>query len=253
MELSIPLAFEWRHLLFANWPVDPDRLDAHLPDALSVQTHDGTGWLSVVPFVNADTRPRGLPARVGIDLPELNLRTYVTHEGEQGVYFFSLDAQGVAAVVGARLLHRLPYYYARQSIHAETDAVEFASRRLHPGDRPAHFSATYGPDGDPFTPEPGSRAAFLTERRRLYTEGMDGAVRYTDVDHEPWTLHPATMAIEENTLFDANGFTHPGTEPVCYYSPGLPVTTTRSKRRESGGGAGRLAALGERLVDRSPL
>lgn len=22
----------WRHVLFANWPVDPDLLDAHLPD-----------------------------------------------------------------------------------------------------------------------------------------------------------------------------------------------------------------------------
>ncbi|MCL7417483.1 MAG: DUF2071 domain-containing protein, partial [Halalkalicoccus sp.] len=113
MDVPLPLAFEWRHLLFANWPVDAERLDAHLPEALSVDTHEGAGWLSVVPFVNADTRPRGLPAWAGIDLPELNLRTYVTHGGEPGVYFFSLDAQGLASVLGARLFHRLPYYYAR--------------------------------------------------------------------------------------------------------------------------------------------
>lgn len=254
MDASIPLAFEWRHLLFANWPVDPDRLDAHLPEAFSVQPHDGAGWLSVVPFVNADTRPRGLPARVGIDLPELNLRTYVTHEGEQGVYFFSLDAQGIAAVLGARLTHRLPYYYARQSIRTTNAGVEFASHRLHPGDRPVRFEATYGPDGDPFTPEPGSRAEFLTGRSRLYTEGMDGAVRHTDVDHAPWTLHPATMEVAENTLFEANGFAHPEAEPVCYYSPGVAVTTTRSKRREPEGTAPeRSTGLRSRLLGRLSL
>lgn len=244
MNVSLPLAFGWRHLLFANWPVDAERLDSHLPDALSVQTHEGNGWLSVVPFVNVDTRPRGLPERVGVDLPELNLRTYVTHEGDPGVYFFSLDAPSVAAVLGARLLHRLPYYYARMDWRATDHRVEFSSRRLHPGDRPVRFEAAYGPAGEPFSPEPGSRAEFLTERRRLYTQGMDGAIRHTDVAHEPWTLYPATMEVAENTLFEANGFDHPGADPVCYYSPGLDVVTSRSKRRErSGGLSDRLAGI----------
>lgn len=31
-------------------------------------------------------------------------------------------------------------------------------------------------------------------------------------------------------LFQANGFTHPVEEPVYYYSSGVDVTTTRSKR-----------------------
>ncbi|ADJ13762.1 YqjF family protein [Halalkalicoccus jeotgali] len=230
MDLSVALAFGWRHLLFANWPVDADRLDAHLPEALSVQTHDGDGWLSVVPFVNVDVRPRGFPRRAGIELPELNLRTYVTHGGEPGVYFFSLDAQGVASVLGARLFHRLPYYYARIDWRDTDDGIEFSSRRLHPGDRPAHFRATYRPTGDPFEPEPGSRAAFLTDRSRLYTQGADGAVRHTDVDHEPWRLRPASATITTNTLFSANGFVRPDAEPVCYYSPGLAVTTTGSER-----------------------
>lgn len=248
MDLSVPLAFGWRRLLFANWPVDADRLDSHLPDAFSVQTYDDAGWLSIVPFVNVDTRPRGIPDWLGIDLPELNLRTYVTHAGEPGVYFFSLDAHGVASVLGARLLHRLPYYYARMDLQATDGTVAFSSRRLHPGDRPARFEATYGPDGDSFTPEPGSRAAFLTERKRLYTQGTDGAVRYTDVAHVPWTLHPATMAVEENTLFEANGFDHPGTEPVCYYSPGLDVITTCSKRADRADGRSNgLAAIRDRF------
>lgn len=59
MGVPLPLAFGLRHLLFANWPIDADRFDSRLPDVLSVQTYDGAGWLTVVPFVNVDTRPRG--------------------------------------------------------------------------------------------------------------------------------------------------------------------------------------------------
>lgn len=243
MGLPLPLAFTWRHLLFANWPVDADRLDAHLPGALSVETYDGSGWLSVVPFVNADTRPRGLPAWAGIDLPELNLRTYVRCDGEPGIYFFSLDAQGIASVFGARVSHHLPYYYARMRWKQANGEVTFTSRRLHPGDRPARFEAAYRPTGDPFTPEAGSRAAFLTERRRLYTQGTDGSVRYTDVAHEPWTLYPASASVAENTLFEANAFEHPTSEPELYYSPAVDVVTTRSRRWDGAGSGGKPAWL----------
>ena len=230
---SVPLAFGWRHLLFANWPVDADVIDTHLPDALSVDRHDGTGWLSIIPLLNVRTRPRGLPGWTGVAIPELNLRTYVTRDGEPGVYFFSLDAQGVVGaltVLGARLTHHLPYYLARGHLRLTGDRVAFESRRRHPGARPTRYEATYGPNGDPFTADPGSRAEFLTERRRLYTQAAGGSLRHTDVTHDRWTLYPATASVAENTLFEANAFDHPDASPELYYSPGVDVVTTRSRR-----------------------
>lgn len=245
---SLPLAFGWRHLCFANWPVDEAVLDAHLPDAFAVDTFDGTGWLTVVPFTNVETRPRGLPPWAGVRLPELNLRSYVTvdggtdhapeessggetpRDGEPGVYFHSLDADGLAAVLGARLTHALPYYYADVDFSWADGRVRFESRRRHPGARPARFAGSYRPTGEAFTPEPGTRAHFLTERRRLYTQGQDGTVRYTDVDHPRWTLYPAEWSVAANTLFEANGFARPEGDPVLYYSPGVDVVTGPSQR-----------------------
>lgn len=32
----LPLSFGWRHLLFANWPVDGDVVAARIPDVLYV-------------------------------------------------------------------------------------------------------------------------------------------------------------------------------------------------------------------------
>lgn len=227
----IPLAMGWRHLLFANYPVRPDIVDAHLPDALTVDTFDGDAWLSVIPFTNVDVRPSGLPASLGLDLPELNLRTYVTCDGEPGVYFFSLDAQGVLSVLGARVFHQLPYYYARISLRGDGEGgVRFESRRLHPGDRPVNYAASYRPSGPAFESHEDPTAAFLTERYRFYTQGADGAIRYANVNHEPWTLYPATVTHETNTLFEANGFDDPSSEAVCYYSPGLDVRASPSMR-----------------------
>jgi len=219
----------WRHVLFANWPVDPNFLDAHLPSALTVDTYDHNAWLSVVPFTNVDIRPTWVPEGWGFPLPELNLRTYVSHDGHNGVYFFSLDAQGVLGVIGARLFHHLPYYYARCSLTEDDGDVRFKSRRLHLGARPVHFEGTYGPTGAELDVAPESLEEFLTERYRYYTEALDGSLRYAAIDHEPWPLYESDPAIEINTLFKANGFAHPETKPVHYYSPG--VTTVASPNR----------------------
>jgi uncharacterized protein YqjF (DUF2071 family) len=230
--MVLPLEMGWRYLLFENWPVDPAVMDAHLPEGLAPDTHDGSAWLSVVPFTNVAVRPKGLPDAVGVRLPELNLRTYVTRDGVPSVYFFSLDAQGVASVIGARLFHHLPYYYARISLTEADGHVRFESRRRHPGERPAHYEATYRPTGDPFTAPDDPLAAFLVERYRFYTQAQDGSIRYTDVAHEPWTLYPAVAEVETNTLLAAHGFARPDGEPVYYYSPGLDVVASRSKRAE---------------------
>ncbi|RQG87143.1 DUF2071 domain-containing protein [Natrarchaeobius halalkaliphilus] len=220
----------WRHLLFENWPVDPDVVSPHVPDALELEEHDGSAWLSVVPFTNVAVRPTGVPRSFGIRLPELNLRTYVTRGGVPSVYFFSLDAQGVSSVIGARLFYHLPYYYARISLSPEDDRIRFKSRRRHPGARPACYEGTYRPSGEPFSAPDDPLGEFLVERYRFYTQAQDGSIRYTDVDHEPWTLYPAEAEIETNTLLSAHGFERPAADPVYHYSPGLDVTTSRSER-----------------------
>ena len=232
--MVVPLEMGWRQLLFENWPVDPDLMDAHLPEPLAADRHDGSAWLSIVPFTNVAVRPKRFPRALGVRLPEINVRTYVTHAGVPSVYFFSLDAQGFASVTGARLFHHLPYYYARISLSIADDRVRFDSRRRHPGARPARYEASYWPTGEPFDAPAEALAEFLVERYRFYTEAPDGSLRYTDVDHDTWRLYPAEASVETNTLLRADGFARPDTEPVYYYSPGLDVVTSRSKRLTEG-------------------
>ncbi|THE65642.1 DUF2071 domain-containing protein [Salinadaptatus halalkaliphilus] len=225
-----PLEMGWRQLLFENWPVDPAVMDTHLPADLEPDVYDGSAWLSIVPFTNVAVRPKGVPELLGVRLPELNIRTYVTHDGVPSVYFFSLDAQGLSSVLGARLFHHLPYYYARITLEWVDGRVQFSSRRCHPGARPAHYEGRYWPTGEPFSAPDDPFGTFLVERYRFYTQAQNGSIRYTDVDHDPWTLYPATAEITTNTVVSAHGFAKPDAEPVYYYSPGLDVVASRSKR-----------------------
>lgn len=228
--MPIPLSFRWRHALFSNWPVDPALVTEQLPSALTVQTYNDVAWLTVVPFRNVFTRPRGLPALVGLSFPELNLRTYVQRAGEPGVYFFSLDVPSRASVIGARLFHHLPYYHADMRMARQDSTIEIQSRRTQRGEDPVDVRIEYEPVGDRFTAPPESLAAFLTERRRLYTTGYRGELRYTDVTHEPWPLSSVAVSLEVDRLFHANGFDAPDTAPIHYYSRGVDVTTSWNRR-----------------------
>jgi len=229
------LSMRWRDLLFAHWRVDPETVAPKLPEGVSVDTYDGDAYLGVVPFVMADIRPRGSP--IGLEFGELNLRTYVTVDGAPGVYFFNLDANDRIGVRIARSLFRLPYYRATVRIETRGDgttrSVSFSSRRRTKRAPPARFQSRYGPDGDFSESDPGSLEAFLTERYRFYTADDRGRIYYGDIEHQPWLLAPAWAEIEDESLFQANGFDRPTTEPTFHFAAPIDVTADRIRRLQS--------------------
>jgi len=224
----------WEDLLFAHWPVDPELVAARLPAGYEVDTFEGDAYLGVVPFVMRNVRPAFLPRLPGpLDrsFGELNLRTYVQGpDGTAGVYFFNLDADDVLSVGVARSLFRLPYYRAEMDIHRTDSRVEFRSERTHRNAPACRFDATYGPDGESFVPQDGTFPHFLTERYRFYTVDDGGRTYYGDIDHEPWTLAPATADLRTNGLFAANGFDRPAGEPHLLYARRIDVSAGRVHR-----------------------
>jgi uncharacterized protein YqjF (DUF2071 family) len=223
------LAMSWEDVLVASWPVDPAVVTAELPTGLDPDTYDGKAYLSVVPFVMADVRPRGVPARFGKTFGELNLRTYVTADGNPGIYFFNLDATDPLGVRIARRLFRLPYYDAEMTVRRNGDRVDFESDRTHEGARSLAFDATYEPAAEPSRADPGSLDEFLLERYRFFVEGRDTIYR-GEVSHDPWQLAAADVEFRENDLFAANGFDHPDGSPHVTYSSGVDVTAALPRR-----------------------
>jgi hypothetical protein len=172
----------WSDLLFAHWPVSPAALRPLVPSGLEIDVYAGNAWVGVVPFCIPRLAPRGAPRRLGLAFPELNVRTYVTAEGKPGVWFFSLDAASALAVVVARATYHLPYFWARMRMGEDADAIDYTSRRRHPGSPSAEFAGRYWPSGPVFVSDPEAwsislpRAFVSTPRTEL---GNFSAVRST--------------------------------------------------------------------------
>lgn len=191
----------WTNVLFAHWAVPPDTLRPLLPKSLELLTYDGSAWIGVVPFLMSNVRPRGLPPLPWLSsFPELNVRTYVRHGDQEGVWFFSLDASNPIAVRAARRFVHLPYYDARMRLGVTGRGdVRYESARTHRDARPANFAATYRPDGDVRPAGPGTIEHFLVERYLLFAAAPRGLLTVRIV-HPPWPLQRAVASIDRNTM-----------------------------------------------------
>lgn len=219
------MAQTWRRLLFAHWPVAERTIRPLVPDALTLETFDGSAWIGVTPFLLTDLRLRALPAIPGLSgFPEINVRTYVTAGGKPGVFFFSLDAAHRAAVIAARLLYSLPYHHARITVGGgRDDEIMYSSRRTARRTPTAEFEALYRPTGPAALADPRTLTAWLTERYCLYAVDRHRRLHRAEIHHPPWPLQPATAEIRRNTMTTPLGLALPDVAPLLHFAERLDV------------------------------
>lgn len=218
------MAMTWHDLLFMHWPVPPESLRPLIPATLELETWEGEAWLGIVPFGMRNIRHRRLPALPWTSrFPELNVRTYVTHGGRPGVWFFSLDAAHRLAVWFARRTFHLAYMYARMALTSEHESIDYRSQRIHPGAPPAEFQGSYRPLGEPYQTVCGHHDHWLTSRYCLYSADRHGRIYRGEIDHEPWRLQRAVATIEVNSMTSGLGIRLPACEPLLHFARTLDV------------------------------
>lgn len=198
------MTMTWRDLLFSHWPVDPEVLKSRLPSSLTLETYEGSGWVSVIAFEITNTLPRvasWLP--ISPTFPELNLRTYVSLDGEKpGIWFFGLDTTSLVTVAGGRAGFHLPYHRATMSIDRSADEVAFSSRRRGTNVR---FAARYRADSPVHVPRDGSLDAWLLARYCLYSADSKGRIHRAEVTHPEPQFHTVAAEISQNTVVEPLG------------------------------------------------
>jgi uncharacterized protein YqjF (DUF2071 family) len=211
----------WDDLLFLHWPVDPVALRSLVSTAFEIDTFQGQAWIGLTPFRVEDIRLGPLPPLPALNsFSEVNVRTYVIHDGVPGLWFFSLDASMLAAAVAARLFFMLPYFLANIGFEQQTQEFSFRSERLGPPRADLHVSWRTGdrlrdPDAE-------SLAFFLVERYCYFT--IDGGNVYqTRIYHHPWILEEAEVRDLSTTLLNASGLPTPSSKPLAHFSRALPV------------------------------
>jgi uncharacterized protein len=223
------MAMRWHDLLFAHWRVAADTLRPLVPEPFEIEAFDGSAWLGIVPFRMSGVRPRILPPLPGVSaFPEVNLRTYVSFGGHNGVWFLSLDAADRLAVEVARRVFRLPYYRAEMACTPERDGwVTYSSRRTDRRGAPAGFTGRYRPTGPVASAQPGSRAQFLTATDGLWSLDRGGNPAWVGIRHATWPLQPAELQLEAQTLSSAAGVELAGPPDDLLFSRRLDVVAWR--------------------------
>lgn len=205
----------WRALTFFHWRYDPNVIRRALPSGLALDLFEGYAWVGLAPFELADvTRPKAPAVPWLSRFPETNVRTYVLGpDGEPGVWFFTLEADRLIAVLAARAWYHLPYRWARMDVRVRGKQVDYRSER----------NRLFGKGRTDITVEPGALMQpgvldhFLTSRFRLYT-AFRGKIAFAPVEHMPWPLRHARILRLEEDLVENSGVPRPRGEPMVHFS-----------------------------------
>lgn len=205
----------WRDLTFLHWRYDPALVRPLVPPALELDLWEGGAWIGLVPFLITDLTLPHAPAVPWLSrFPETNVRTYIADSaGRRGVWFFSLDAARLAAVLAARAAYALPYFWARMRVESDGGAVRYTSRRL--AGPPAAGAIAIRP-GEPI-PEPSPFEIFLTARFRLFA-ARAGRLLRADIEHPPWPLQRAAVERLDESLLRAAGLPSPAGPPLAHFA-----------------------------------
>ncbi len=206
----------WKDVLFIHYIIDKEKIRDLIPKSLAIQEYNGNCYLGIVPFRMEGVMIRPLPNLPGISsFLELNVRVYVEYKGRSGVYFLSLDASSLLAVLGGKFLFHLPYKFAQMSFKNENHDFFYHSIR-----KENHFvlNLKYQPSPDIFFAKPNTLEHFLTERYCLFIQKDDG-IYSANVHHYPWPLQAAKADIIENSMFQGTLLKN----PILFYSKGVEV------------------------------
>lgn len=213
----------WECLTFLHWGFEPDAVQRLLPPGLTVECWEGRAWVGLVPFFMRVGAPGGQRMPWVSNFCETNVRTYVRDsEGRRGIWFFSLDAARLGAVIVARTTYRLPYVWSSMRLAQAPGVISYDCRRRWPGPRglTSHVRVRIG---EPYRPEElDDRDHFLTARWVLFS-AAGTRHRFARAWHQPWPLHRATAEEVDDGLVVAAGLPQPESAPLVHYSPGVGV------------------------------
>jgi uncharacterized protein YqjF (DUF2071 family) len=192
----------WADLTFLHWRVDASVVAPLLPPGIVPDVFGGSSWVGLIPFRMIGSAFFGGPAVPYFGtFTEVNVRLYGVDEfGRRGVVFASLEASRLAAVLAARAMFGLPYFWASADFGSDGEEYRYESRRIG-GGGPATTIVSRA-SGVPVVDDP--LADFLTARWRLFV-GRGGKTAVQANRHDPWPLVTAELLDLDDGLLAAAG------------------------------------------------
>lgn len=197
------LVCDWDRAVFLHYAVDAETLATQVP--FELDCYQGRAYVSMVAFTMRRLRISRAGRMINWLLAPaanqgfLNVRTYVRHQGQPGIYFLAEWLTSRLSVFFGPRLYGLPFHYG-QLDYRHTHEVGRLLGRVTPDDssRRLRYRAYVDPDSQYQPCEADSLDEFLLERYIAFTI-RGGVERQFHVWHEPW---PQTR-LEPNVLDDS--------------------------------------------------
>lgn len=194
-----------------------------MPGKLKIDTFDGDAWVSIVAFTMESIRPNRVPPWSSVsNFHEINVRTYVTKEGKQGVYFLNIEAEKQLAAWLAKKLSGLPYEKAT-IIRTWSDSEQtYKSNNKYKGfylDTTFSINKTLEVKSD--------LDKWLTERYCLYLDKDNKIFRY-ETHHAEWKLNHVDVHILK-TYYKVGNIYLDRKPDLLHYSEGVKVVSWSPK------------------------
>lgn len=196
---------DWTDLVFHHFEVDPEALRPHVPFELDL--HEGRSFVSLVGFRTT----RMYVNRLGewtrwLHFPIshhsfLNVRTYVRHRGEPGIYFIKEYVNSLPAIPVGRFTYGLPYTYADIGFdHKDPTEGLFGEVETAP-EIALRYYCDVETGAQSHRCDPGSLEAFLCERYSAFTD-TGGHRRVFRILHNPWETTPVKTTWDDLSLLE---------------------------------------------------
>jgi hypothetical protein len=222
----------WERSVFIHYEADPSLLQRQVPFAIDLR--EGRAFVSLVAFTLWRMRPRR-GGRFGEWLFKpiashefLNVRTYVRHNGEPGIFFLAEWLSNRLSVRLGPRIFGLPYRFGHiRYEHANCESV--MSGTVEADDGLLRYRSR--PSCEDFRPsEAGSLTEFLLERYTAFTLHRRRC-RLFRVWHEPWEQTPIEVDVSANDLLSSTGAWWTSADLIgANYSPGVEVWMGRPHR-----------------------
>ena len=225
-ELFEPLFLaEWADAVFLHYAVKPEVLQPFVPFPLDL--HEGMAYVSFVAFTMRHLRPShggkwtAWPLKPIATHEFLNLRTYVTHKGEPGIYFLAEWLPNKLSVLLGPAVFGLPYRRASASYcHDPVPGLTGCVTDTASGCALRYSAQPVVPETLD-TAESGSLTEFLLERYTAFTSFL-GLHRRFRVWHPAWRHMAVNATIHENSLSARTGDWHCAARFIgAHYAPGF--------------------------------
>jgi len=187
------LTATWKHLIMANYIVDPAMLTPYLPYQTEMDNYKGNVYVSLVGFMFEDTRVLGFKIPFHVNFEEVNLRFYVRYndngEWKRGTVF-------IKEIVPKRAIS-----FVANTVYGEKYCTRKMRHFFNPCDHEIHLGyhwkqnrrwnkleATIEPAAIPM--QPGSEEEFIAEHYWGYSKQKNNTTHEYNVQHPAWNIFP---------------------------------------------------------------